>query len=129
MSTKVTLGKHENSRRPVGLKLVKGSAHNREPAPFSDSMHNSLEVNYQRDPNAFYMPNEMSVLCHILLRIADFICDKTDRKYNEQKCKKLMTECLILGVPLLDEFRDAEAHKGDCEQGEKTIVKGNGHLL
>jgi hypothetical protein len=44
MSTKVALGKNENSCRSVWFKLVKGSAHDCEPAPFSDPIHNSLEV-------------------------------------------------------------------------------------
>lgn len=78
----MTLGKYENSCRPMGLKLVKGSAHDCEPAPFSDSIHNFLEVNHSRYPNTFYMSEEV---CHIFLRVADFICDKTDRKYNEKK--------------------------------------------
>jgi hypothetical protein len=59
VSAKVALGKHENSRGSMGFKLVKGSAHDCEPAPFSDSIHNFLEVNDPRDPHAFNVSDEV----------------------------------------------------------------------
>ena len=40
----MALRENQDSRCPVGFKLVKSSGHNCEPAPFSDSIHNSLKV-------------------------------------------------------------------------------------
>jgi hypothetical protein len=71
VSAKVALGKNENSRGPMGFKLVKGSAHDCEPAPFSDSIHNSLKVISPGDPYTFYMPDE--VIHHVILGVAHFI--------------------------------------------------------
>jgi hypothetical protein len=59
VGTKVALRKYENSRSPMGFKLVKGSAHDCEPAPFSDSIHNFLEVNDPRYPHTFDMSDEV----------------------------------------------------------------------
>ena len=72
MSTKVALGKYENSRGPLGFKLVKGSAHDCEPAPFSDSIHNSLQVTRFGDPHTFDVSDEV---LHLLdtLGVAHFI--------------------------------------------------------
>lgn len=70
MSTKVTLGENENSRGSLGFKLVKGSAHDCEPAPFSDSIHNSLKVSGLGNPNAIDVSDEV---LHIILMACDFI--------------------------------------------------------
>ena len=72
VSAKVAFRKHENSRGSMGFKLVKGSAHDCEPAPFSDSIHDFLEVNDPRDPNAFNVSDEV---LHLLgtLGVAYFI--------------------------------------------------------
>ena len=40
----MALRENQDACCPVWLKLVKSSGHNCEPAPFSDSIHNSLEV-------------------------------------------------------------------------------------
>lgn len=72
MSTEVALGKDENSRRSVWFKLVKGSSHDCETAPFSDPIHNSLEVWSLRDPHTIHVPEEMYVT-HVTLRVAYFI--------------------------------------------------------
>lgn len=55
----MALRKNQDSRCPVGFKLVKSSGHNCEPAPFSDSIHNSLEVTSLGNPNPFDVTNEM----------------------------------------------------------------------
>ena len=59
MSAKMALRENQHSRCPVGLKLVKSSGHNREPAPFSDSIHNSLKVKSLGNPNPFDVSDEM----------------------------------------------------------------------
>ena len=72
-SIKVPLQKHENSRGPVRLKLVKGSAHYCEPAPFSDLIHNFLKMRSFGDPYAFDVSDEVIHL--VTLGVADFICN------------------------------------------------------
>jgi len=62
MGTEVALGQDQNTRRPVRLKLVKSSAHDCEPALFSDSIHNSLEMVNTRDPNAIDVSYEVEGL-------------------------------------------------------------------
>jgi len=59
MSTEMALGENQDSRCPMGLKLVKSSGHNCEPAPFSDSIHNTLKVGSLGDPNPFDMTYEV----------------------------------------------------------------------
>ena len=79
MSTKVALGKHQDPGSSMWFKLVKGSAHDCEPAPFSDSIHNSLEVSSLRDPYTLDMSDEVGETFrfpHILLRILYFIYDQ-----------------------------------------------------
>ena len=79
MSAKVALGKHQDPSGSMRFKLVKGSAHDCEPAPFSDSIHNSLEVSSLRDPYTLDMSDEVGETFsfpHILLRILYFIYDK-----------------------------------------------------
>ena len=73
MGTKVTLGKHENSGGSMWFKLVKGMAHDCEPAPFSDSYHNSLQMCRPGNPHTFDVPNE--VVLHINLGGGNFICN------------------------------------------------------
>ena len=67
----MALGKYQDSCCPMGFKLVKGSAHDCEPAPFSDSIHNSLEVCRLGDPHTFNMSDEMNII-HITLGVAYF---------------------------------------------------------
>ena len=55
MSAEMALRENQDSCCPMGLKLVKSSGHNCEPAPFSDSIHNSLKVGSLGDPNPFYI--------------------------------------------------------------------------
>jgi hypothetical protein len=70
VSTKVALGEYENSSGPLGFKLVKGSAHDCEPAPFSDPIHNCLQVIGLGDPHTFDVSDEM---LHITLGVGYFI--------------------------------------------------------
>jgi hypothetical protein len=59
VGAEMALGQNQDARRPMGFKLVKGSAHDCEPAPFSDSIHNSLEVSSLRDPYTLDMSDEV----------------------------------------------------------------------
>jgi len=55
----------------MGLKLVKGSAHDCKAAPFSDSIHNFLKMGGARDPHPIDATNQVLHLDY--LRVADFI--------------------------------------------------------
>lgn len=59
MGRKVALGQDENSRRPMGFKLVKSSAYNGKPALFSDSIHDSFKVARLRHPHTVDVADEM----------------------------------------------------------------------
>jgi hypothetical protein len=50
--TEMALGQHKHTRGPVRLKLVKGPRDDCKLAPFSDSIHDVLEVGCFRDPHA-----------------------------------------------------------------------------
>jgi hypothetical protein len=79
----------------MGFKLVKGSAHDCEPAPFSDSIHNSLEMGRLGDPYTFNVSDEV---LHITLGVAYFKWDQTQTQHNEQHRKKWTANRLILLV-------------------------------
>ena len=59
MGREVTLSQDEDSRRPMGFKLVKSSAYHSNPALISDSIHDSLEVLRLRHPHTVDMTDEM----------------------------------------------------------------------
>jgi hypothetical protein len=59
MSREVALGQDEDSRRPMGFKLVKSSIYYRKPALFSDSIHNVLEVARLSHPHAVDVSDEV----------------------------------------------------------------------
>jgi hypothetical protein len=59
MGAEMALRKNQDSRCPMGLKLVKSSGHHCEPAPFSDLIHNSLKVRSLGDPNPFDVTYEV----------------------------------------------------------------------
>ena len=59
MGTKMALRENQYSCCPVGLKLVKSSGHNSEPAPFSDSIHNYFKVGSLGNPDPFDMTYEV----------------------------------------------------------------------
>jgi hypothetical protein len=94
----MALGQNKYTSGPMGFKLVKGSAHDCEPAPFSDPIHNSLQVTGLGYPNTFNVANEVAILRHVLLRVGYFICHKTHRKYDEEKSEKLTAKGLVLNV-------------------------------
>ena len=59
MSREVALGQDEDARRPMWFKLVKSSIYYRKPAPFSDSIHNSLQVTRLGDPDPADVSDEV----------------------------------------------------------------------
>jgi hypothetical protein len=76
----VTFRKHEYARGSMRLKLVKSSGNNVEPAPFSDSIHDVLEVFGTRDPYTVDVPQEVAEVhrtftesLHVHLGVAYFI--------------------------------------------------------
>ena len=79
--TEVTFRKHEYARGSMRLKLVKSSGNNVEPAPFSDSIHNILEVFGTCDPHTIDVTQEVeearsvsdSRPLHVHLGVAYFI--------------------------------------------------------
>ena len=111
----------------MGFKLVKGSAHDCEPAPFSDSIHNSLEVGRLGDPYTFNVSDEMLVI-HVILAVGYFKWDQTQAQNNKQKSKELTTHRLILLVLCLDEVGNAQTQEQQHEESQENSIKVNGHL-
>ena len=56
----MTFGKHKDSRCSVRFELVKSSGNDSKPAPFSDTIHNILEVFGTCDPHAVYEPEKVA---------------------------------------------------------------------
>jgi len=67
----MTLGKHKDPRCSVRFELVKSSGNDCKPAPFSDPIHNILEVFGTCDPHTINVPQE--VFHSNILGVAYFI--------------------------------------------------------
>ena len=79
MGAKVTFRQDQNACRSMGFKLVKGSANDCKAAPFSDSIHNFLEMGSARDPHTIDATHQVAATLRVsevhldYLRVADFI--------------------------------------------------------
>jgi hypothetical protein len=78
----MTFSEDKDSRRPVWFELVKSSGNYGEPAPFSDPIHDVLEVFGTCDPYTIDVTQEVAEVhrtfaesLHSTLRVLDFIYD------------------------------------------------------
>ena len=90
MSRKVTFSQDEDACRPHGFKLVKGPGDHRQPAPFSNMIHNVLEVFSLRDPHTIDVTDEM---LHDVLTTRNLKYDKRQRnqKIHDSKVILILT--------------------------------------
>jgi hypothetical protein len=126
VSAEVAFGQNKHTCSSNGLKLVKGAVYHRKLVPFSNSLHNILEVLLLGNPHAFNVSHEVAYLD--VLMVLHFIYDQTDCNHKVQKTEKVLKRFLLV-FRRLDEVGDAQCNQNHNEKHKENRVKINLHLL